>query len=244
MVTLDLGNPGPFSSSLYVRKGSDDRVVLTTLDVLTFAKKNLYTYRLKDVLFFNHAKVEQLKLQSPTQDIELYRVPGVHGVSPNWRFRKPLEGPADKITVGILLMALEDLQAEDFVDTEEEKLALLTKLGEPSATATIKTARNTHTVSFYQNNDSTYAKTSAEKPLYRINSQIVQEVNKGLFGLRDKRLLGVPTDELTIVRIKTSQESYSLINQNNVWLLEEDPGTPISQKTVKLFVSRLADLPS
>ncbi|MGB0911115.1 MAG: DUF4340 domain-containing protein, partial [Nitrospirales bacterium] len=101
-MTLDLGDVGPFSSSLYVRQ--DNRVLLTTLNVLTFAKKNLLTYRLKDVLFVNHTKVEQLELHSPTQDIILYRVPGVHGVSPNWRFRKPLEGPADKITVGILLM--------------------------------------------------------------------------------------------------------------------------------------------
>ncbi len=242
-ISLDLGNPGPFSSSLYVRQGQDQRVLLTTLNVLTFAKKNLYTYRLKDVLFFNHAKAEHLELHSPKQDIELYRVPGVHGVSPNWRFRKPLEGPADKTTVGILLMALEDLKAEDFVDTKEDKDALLTTLGKPVAGATIKTERNSHSISFYQNNGHTYAKTSADKPLYRINSQIVKEVSKGLFGLRDKRLLGIPTDELTIVKVQTPQETYNLVNQNKVWLLEEDPGTPINQKTVKLFVSRLADLP-
>ncbi len=243
-LSLDLGNPGPFSSSLYVRHGKEKRVILTTLNVLTFAKKTLHTYRLKDVLFFNHAKVQHLELLSPNQHIELDRVPGVHGVSPNWRFLKPLKGPADKTTVGILLMALEDLQAEDFVDSEQEKVTLLSKLGEPTASARIKTARNTHAISFYQHKDMTYAKTSADKPLYLINSQIVKEVTKELFGLRDKRLLGIPTDELTIVRVKTPQGTYSLINQNNMWVLEEDPGTPLDQKIAKLLVSRLADLPA
>ena len=243
-VTLDLGNPGPFSSSLYVRKKSDNSVVLTTLNVLTFAKKNLLTFRLKDVLFFNHANVDHLEIHSPTQDIVLFRVPGIHGMSHNWRFQKPIEGPADKTTVGILLMALEDLKAEEFLDTEKQKLALFEKMGEPTASATIKTARRTHSVSFYQKNYKTYAKTSAEKPLYIISPQIVQEVKQGLFNLRDKRLLGVAPDELTIVRITTPSETYGLIHQNEVWLLEEDPGAPINQKAVKLLVSRLADLPA
>ena len=230
-VSLELGNPGPFSSSLYARQANDNRVLLTTLNVLTFAKKTLYTYRLKDVLFFNQAKAKQLELHSPTQDIELYRVPGVHGVSPNWRFRKPFDGPADKTTVGILLMALEDLKAEAFVDTQEEKDALLNKLGEPIASATIKTQRNSHRVAFYQDNEHTYAQTSAKKPLYRINGQIVREVTKSLFGLRDKRLLGIPTDELTIVHVQTQQETYNLVKQNNLWLLEEDPGTPLKPES-------------
>ena len=243
-VTLDLGNPGPFSSSLYVRKASDNSVILTTLNVLTFAKKNLFTYRLKDVLFFNHMNVEHLEIHTGTQDIALFRVPGVHGMSPNWRFEKPIEGPADKTTVGILLMALEDLKAREFLDTEKEKLAFLQNIGEPTASATIKTARRTHSVSFYQKNNKSYAKTSSEKPLYVINPQIVQDLTQGLFSLRDKRLLGIAPDELTIVRIKTPTETYGLIHQNEVWILEEDPGIPINQKAVKLLVSRLADLPA
>ncbi|WP_454062588.1 DUF4340 domain-containing protein [Candidatus Nitrospira salsa] len=243
-LTLDLGNPGPFSSSLYVRKEADNSVVLTTLDVLTFAKKNLYTFRLKDVLFFNHAQVEQLELQSQDQKTVLYRVPGVHGMSPNWQFEQPIEGPADKTTVGILLMALEDLKAEKFVDTETEKLALRQSLGKPVATAVMKTGKHMHPVSFYQNAEQTYALTSPEKPLYLVHSQIVKEVSKGLFGLRDKRLLGIPVDELTIVRITTPKETYGLINQNETWLWEEGPATPLNQKVVKLLVSRLADLPA
>ncbi|GJL56493.1 MAG: hypothetical protein NPIRA02_36250 [Nitrospirales bacterium] len=243
-VTLDLGNPGPFSSSLYVRKTSDNSVVLTTLDVLTFAKKNLYTFRLKDVLFFNHAHITQVELKTHNQKTVLHRVPGIHGMSPNWRFQEPIGGPADKTTIGILLMALEDLQAEKFVDTEKEKLSLLQTLGKPVATAIMKTEKRTYPVSFYQHAGQAYAQTSPENPLYLVNSQIVKEVSQGLFGLRDKRLLGIPVDELTIVRVTTPEDRYGLINQNDTWLWEEDPATPLNQKAVKLLVSRLADLPA
>ncbi|WP_447971166.1 DUF4340 domain-containing protein [Nitrospira sp. M1] len=242
--TLDLGNPGPFSSSLYVRKVADNSVVLTTLDVLTFAKKNLYTFRLKDVLFFNHAHITQVELKTQDQTTVLHRVPGIHGMSPSWRFQEPIEGPADKTTVGILLMALEDLQAEKFVDTKQEKLALLQTLGKPVATAVMQTEKRTHPVSFYQHAGQTYAQTSPENPLYLVQSQIVKEVSQGLFGLRDKRLLGIPVDELTIVRVTTPEGTYGLINQNNTWLWEEDPATPLNQKDVKLLVSRLADVPA
>ena len=243
-ITLDLGNPGPFSSSLYVRKASDNSVVLTTLNVLTFAKKNLYTFRLKDVLFFNHAQVEHLEIRSPEQDMVLHRVPGVHNMSPNWRFDRPIVGPADKTTVGILLMALEDLKAQAFIDQPEEKQTLLTTLGAPKASALIKTARQTYAVSFFQKNEETYAKTSDDKPLYRISPNIVKDLTQGIFGMRDKRLLGVASEDLAIVQIKTSTETYGLIHQNDVWLLEEDPATPLNQKAVNLLVSRLADLPA
>ncbi|MCA9470854.1 MAG: DUF4340 domain-containing protein [Nitrospirales bacterium] len=243
-MTLDLGNPGPFSSSLYVRKVSDNSVVLTTLNVLSFAKKNLYTFRLKDVLFFNHASVEHLEIHSPDQDMVLHRVPGVHGMSPNWRFERPIVGPADKTTVGVLLMALEDLNAQAFIDSPEDKQELLATLGAPKATAIIKTANRTHPVSFYQQDDTTYAKTSDDKPLYRIPAKIVTDLTQGLFSMRDKRLLGIAPEDVAIVRIQTSTESYGLIHQNDVWLWEEDPATPIDQKAVNLLVSRLAGLPA
>ncbi|MGB0908997.1 MAG: DUF4340 domain-containing protein, partial [Nitrospirales bacterium] len=99
-------------------------------------------------------------------------------------------------------------------------------------------------ISLYQDQNKTYAQTTIEKPLYIVTPQIVKEVTKDLFELRDKRLLGIASDKLTIVRIQTLTESYSLIRQNGQWLLEQDPGTPIGQKEAALLVSRLADVPA
>ena len=85
---------------------------------------------------------------------------------------------------------------------------------------------------------------SKENPLYQINPHIVADLTKGLYELRDKRLLGIEIDELAILRVITPKESYALINQSGEWILEDDPSQTLSQDVVRLFVSRVAGLPA
>ena len=109
---IDLGNPGPISATLYARKHSDGKVLLTTLDILAFRKKSLQTFRKKQVLAFDRRRVETIQLDMGEKPIILHRQAGVHSISPNWSFHSPIEGPADKTKVGLLLMALEELEAD------------------------------------------------------------------------------------------------------------------------------------
>ena len=243
---IDLGNPGPISATLYARKRSDGKVLLTTLDILAFRKKSLQTFRNKQVLAFDRRKVETIQLDMGEKPIILHRQAGVHSISPNWSFRSPIEGPADKTKVGLLLMALEELEAIGFVDAQSEKQQIVEKLGRPALTATVSSKKHQQQVKVYRLADksATYAMTSKANPLYQINPHIVADLTKGLFDLRDKRLLGMEIDELAILRVTTPEESYALINQSGEWILEDDPSQALSQDVVRLFVSRVVGLPA
>ncbi|UCE62529.1 MAG: DUF4340 domain-containing protein [Nitrospirota bacterium] len=243
---IDLGNRAPLSSTLYARKHSDNIIILTTLNPLTFANKSLHTFRKKEILSFDTAQAEKFQIDRGDETLILIRQPGAHGLSPNWSFRSPMKGPADRTTVGLLLRDLEGLQAQGFVDSQSEKEELFKKLGAPTVRATVHARNRDHTVSFFQSPDvqDTYAMTKNENPLYRIAPDIVAGLTKDIFKLRDKRLLGMEKQELAILAVKTPAESYTLVHQSGEWVIEDDISQILNQDVVRLFVSRVVDLPA
>jgi len=243
---IALGTRGPLSSTLYARKKSDGKIVLTTLDPMTFYRKSFYTFRQKNIMRFDRTETDRLRLQYPGKELVLQRASRVHGLGYNWRLTQPIEGPADRTKVGLLLMALEGLTAKEFIDSESEKRALMQTLGAPVAILTVRARRKDHVVAVFEadNHRKAYAMTSPKQPLYRINPGFIKKVTTDLFDIRDKRLLGMEQKDLAILTVHTPQDQYVLINQNNEWVLERNPAQRLNQETVALFVSRLIDLPA
>ena len=162
--SLALGNTGPLSSTLYARRGSDRKILLTTLMVGDFRAKTLETFRLKTILFFDRTQAERIQLRTPSQTLTLQRGAGFHGPVATWNFTSPANAPADKTAVGILLMMLEDLTAAGFIDSQTEKEVLLNKLGVPSLTATVQTKQQGHHVAFFTSGQDAYARHVLTRP--------------------------------------------------------------------------------
>ena len=245
--SLALGNTGPLSSTLYAQRGSDQKILLTTLMVGDFRAKTLETFRLKDILFFDRTRAERIQLQTPGQSITLQRGAGFHGPVSGWNFTSPVNAPADKTAVGILLMTLEDLTATGFIDSASEKEALLKKLDTPSLTATVHTTQRGHHVAFFEPiapGEEAYAVTSSNDPIYRIPAHVLQDLPRETFHLQDKRLFGMEMGEVALLTVKINDSQYTLIQQHEEWYLEGKEAESIDQQQVKLFVSRLVDLPA
>ena len=245
--TLALGDTGPLSSTLYAQRGSDENIVLTTLSVTDFRKKNLHTFRLKDIVLFNPTDAEHIQLQTPDQTIILQRGMAFHGPVPTWNFSSPIQAPADKTAVGILLMTLQDLTATGFIDSQADQQALLNTLHAPWLTVTVQTKRKSHSVTFFPPataNDDAYVVTSANEPMYRIPSETLKQLPREVFPLQDKRLFGMAGGDIALLTVKTDDRRYTLIRQHGEWYLEGRESERINQQKVSLFVSRLVDLPA
>ncbi len=245
--TLALGDTGPLSSTLYAQRGSDETIVLTTLSVTDFRKKTLSTFRLKDILLFNPANAERLHLQTPDHTIVLQRGAMAHGPASTWNFTTPIQAPADKTAVGMVLTTLRDITATGFIDAPVDKQALLNTLSAPWLTATVQTKRKSHSVTFYppaKANDDAYAVTSATQPMYRIPSRTLTQLPREVFHLLDKRLFGMESRDIALLTVTTSDWQYTLIQQHGEWYLEGSESENVNQQTVSLFVSRLVDLPA
>ena len=245
--SLALGNTGPLSSTLYAQRASDQNILLTTLMVGDFRTKTLDTFRLKDILFFDRTRAERIQLQTTGQTITLQRGAGFHGPVSEWNFTSPVNAPADKTAVGILLMTLEDLTATGFIDSQAEKEALLKKLDTPSLTATVHTKQRGHHVAFFKPvapGEEAYAVTSSKDPMYRIPAHVLHDLPSEVFHLQDKRLFGMEVGEIALLTVTTNDLQYTLIQQHEEWYFEGKEAESIDQQQVTLFVSRVVDLPA
>ena len=243
--TLSIGDSGPLSSTLYVLRESDRKVLLTNLAPKDFVNKTLMTFRRKDLLHLSQSDVEQIRLTYPTTEIALYQTQ--EKPKSKWKLRYPIEAEADQTEVRTLLFRLEDLKALGIVDPGPERDALAKTLTAPKVKVAIHTADGDQTVKLYQPDPASgeaIAETSPEGPLYRINPTAIRDLTKELFTFQDKRLLGIEYTDIAMLSIKTPTEQYVLINQQNEWVLEDEPTKQLDQQATDLFVSRVANVPA
>lgn len=243
---VDLGDPGPLSSTLYVRKGAEGPIVLTSLNVRTFAQKSLDHFRRKDILSFDHQHITRIDLEQRGELITLVRAAGIHGITHHWRIVHPIKASGDATRIVGLLMHLNDLTAQGFVDSEQDKQRVLAALSPPQATVTLHTPKRELRLTLYHAPGSTeaYAMTTPDQPLFQIDPASLTQITKSLFLLRDKRLFGLMPEELAMLTVRTPTDQYTLIRQTGEWVLEDDPTLPLNQELIQLFVSRIADLPA
>ena len=50
--------------------------------------------------------------------------------------------------------------------------------------------------------------------------------------------------DIAMLTVQTQGEHYILINQHGEWILEDNPSAELDQEMVKLFVSRVVDVPA
>ena len=243
---IALGDAGPFAPSLYVQTKPDNQVVLSTLDVMTFAHKSLVNFRQKDILLFDRDRVQEVEIQDGQTSIVLSRRKGAHRLSPEWIFSKPGSGAADKIAIGTLLMDLKGLTAHGFIDSEKDKREILEQPPKIKVEVSLLEGKRIHHVTLYQfaDFDKAYAITDSSGPWYEIAPSILQPLTQGSFYFQNKRLFGMEIQDIALLKVQTLDSNYTLISQHGTWLLEDQPLTEIDQEVVKLFVSRVVDIPA
>jgi hypothetical protein len=71
--TFSIGDSGPLTSTLYVFRESDRKVLLTNLAPKDFVNKTLMTFRRKDLLHLSQGDVDRIRLTYATTEIVLYQ---------------------------------------------------------------------------------------------------------------------------------------------------------------------------
>lgn len=244
--TVSIGDSGPISSTLYAMRASDKKILLTDLSTKDFLNKTLLSLRKKEILPVDSNQAERVRFTYPKTEIVLYRTDNKDNKK-KWSIRYPIEAPADQPEVRTLLMKLDDLKALAFIDPGPQRDEQLKRLTKPDIKIMVYSGGVDHTVKLHQPDPASgeaFAVTTPEAPIYRINPMILKDLTKELFTLQDKRLLGMDGDDVAMLEVKTREEHYTLIRQNNTWVLEDAPQAALDQEKVALFVSRVVDLPA
>ncbi|NKB82400.1 MAG: DUF4340 domain-containing protein [Nitrospirales bacterium] len=242
--TLSLGDIAPVSSTLYVKRHSDEQVLLTTLGVKDFRKKSLFTFRKKEILSFNRVSIDHMTLQFGQQEFVLSRITATHGLTGDWQFQSPAKKPADKTTIGLLLMTLEDLTAEEFIDPGPERNRLEKELGLPSFAVTLGAGKRSYHMQVFhrEKTGKVYAIRSPQGPIYGINPAVLRVLPQNPFDIQDRRLLGMKPEDIVLLSVKSPNTQYTLVQQHEEWIMDSHPTSRLDQKAIRLFASRVADL--
>lgn len=243
--TFSIGDTGPLSSTLYVLRASDHKLLLTDMAPKDFVNKTLMTFRRKDILHVAQGEVERLRLTYPTTEIVLYHVN--EKPKGKWKIRYPIEAEADATEVRMILFRLEDLKALRIIDPGPERDQLARTLGAPKVKVTVHSTDGDQVVKLYQPDPASgeaIAETAPDSPLYKVAPTAIRDLTKELFVLQDKRLLGVDSAEIAMLSVTTPAEHFTLINQNGEWVLEDRPTEKVDQQVAELFVSRVANVPA
>ena len=132
--TIQFGDSGPLSSTLYAQRNGEPKVLLTSVSGRDILTKGLQDFRRKRVLEFDRLRVTRLKIENPAETVVLYKEG--RGEKGTWIIKTPVETTADQPEVRSLLFGLEDLKAQAFID-DPERRTQKEKLKAPIATITV-----------------------------------------------------------------------------------------------------------
>ncbi|TAL12487.1 MAG: DUF4340 domain-containing protein [Nitrospirae bacterium] len=238
--TIRLGDSEPLSATLYALREGAPKVLLTTLSGRDVLAKNIREFRRRRVFQFDRNQVTRLKVATARETVVLYK--DGHGDKETWTIKSPAETPADQPEVKSLLLGLQDLRAQDFLDDPTDRAATRARLGRPLATFTLREGAADRTLSLFidpRDKRLAYAESAPHDPLYRITPAVAQDLAKGLFALRNKQLIAAEPDRVKTLVVKRGGLEFSLTREGGGWLVDGDPALQADAARINMFVTRV-----
>jgi hypothetical protein len=179
------GEKTPSSSGMYAKFPSGNRVFLVDTAVEAALDKPTFDFRDKSALAFDQTKVTSLELASAAQTIRLEKS------GEEWKLVKPVQAPADFISVNGVLGQLQSAQMTGLKDRPEDLKDLKQYgLDKPAVIATIGTGAAPVKLEIGKEADpgSVWARDPSKGAVFSINNGVAMELQKQVDDLRRKEV--------------------------------------------------------
>ena len=179
------GEKTPADSGIYAKLPSGNRVFLVAPTIETAINKSAFDFRDKTALVFDQTKVTSLELASAAQTIRLEKT------GEDWKLVKPIQAPADFVSVNGVLGQLQSAQMTGLKERPEEIKDLKQYgLDKPKVVATI--GAGTSTVRFELGNEAdpgaVWGRDAAKPTVFSINNGVAMELQKTVEDFRRKEV--------------------------------------------------------
>ena len=180
-----LGEKTPASSGVYAKLPSSNRVFLVDTAVETAVDKSTFDFRDKTAVAFDQAKVTSLELASATQTIRLEKT------GEEWKLVKPIQAPADFVSVNGVIGQLQSAQMTQLKDRPEDVKDLKQYgLDKPAVVATIGTGASSVKFEVGKEADSgaVWARDPSKPAVFSVNNGVAMELQKKADDFRRKEV--------------------------------------------------------
>jgi hypothetical protein len=208
-----VGDNGPVTNTLYVQRGSDQKIILTDEWIRESLTRTVFDLRNKKILTIDQDNVTELKLEFLNERFIISKV------TDQWIIKEPKPSQADYSTINNILITLDNLRATGFIDQKDDKSKIQTQFKSADLIVSIKDDDIDHVIKFYQvdDDDSIFASTTQNLPYYKLSKTVLNSFKTDLFYYQDKHLLKFDQNLIDRIDINTSTESYSLQLINETW---------------------------
>jgi len=236
-----VGGKSALGYSVYVRRGSESGVLLTSASVLSNLEKKPADLRDRTILDFRGDAVKRLSLEGAKGSFALTQK------GAEWFLERPRPWRADQAEVKGMLSTLRRMSAQDFL---EGSLANLKKYGldRPRLRVTVfeeeKDAR--HEILFghrRQEKNQVYVALNPEGRVYTVPESVFKELDKDLLALRDKEVFPFARDQVVKLSIHRPGETLILVpGERGEWRVEAPKKAKASKEGVAAYLAALSDL--
>src|SRR5262245_26521203 len=183
--------------------------------------------------------VTAVTLVYPDREIALEKSDGV------WRMTKPVQAPADDITVKNLIRAVSDAEVTKTIDPPPADLAQF-GLVQPTVTVKLSTkdaalpdlkVGKTTAVSF-----STYVQRADQPKLYLTGSAFHSGMDKQVKDLRDKKIVECQEDAVTRLALRGPEGDVVLAKSDSNWKIEQPAAYRADGNAVRSLLSAVHNL--
>lgn len=198
------GEKTPSSSGMYAKLPSSNRVFLVDTAIEAALDKPAFDFRDKSVLAFDQAKVTSLELASSAQTIRLEKS------GDEWKLVKPIQAPADFISVNGVIGQLQSAQMTALKDRPEDLKDLKQYgLDRPVVIATIGTGASPVKLELGTEADpgSVWARDPSKAAVFSINNGVAMELQKTVDELRRKEVFDFRPYNTTRFEIARGKET-------------------------------------
>jgi hypothetical protein len=180
-----LGEKTPAGSGMYAKLPSSNRIFLVDAALETAADKSPFDFRDKAALQFDQTSVTSLELASAAQTIRLEKN------GEEWKLVKPIQAPADFVSVNGVIGQLQSAQMTALKDRPED-LEDLKQYGldKPAVVATIGAGASAVTFELGKEADtgSVWARDPAKAAVFSTNNGVAMELQKKVEDFRRKEV--------------------------------------------------------
>ena len=180
-----IGDKTPSSSHVYAKLPATNRVFLVGTALHTAADRSTFDFRDKSALTFDQTKVQSLELASAAETIRLEKS------GDEWKIVKPIQAPADFVSVNGLIGQLQSAQMTALKDRPEDVKDLAQYgLDKPAVVASIGTGDSTVKLELGKDADAgaVWARDPAKATVFSINNGVAAEMRKKVSDLRRKEV--------------------------------------------------------
>jgi hypothetical protein len=199
-----LGEETPASSGRYAKLPSGNRVFLVDSALHAAVDKSTFDFRDKAALSFDQTKVTSLELASASQTIRLEKSEN------EWKLVKPVQAPADFVSVNGVLGQLQSAQMTALKDRPEDLKDLKQYgLDKPVVVATLGMGATTMKFELGKESDtgSVWGRDPARAAVFSINNGVAMELQKKVEDFRRKEVFDFRPFNTTRFEITRGKET-------------------------------------